>query len=55
MSELLLLTHLANIELSEDMSKDGYSNISNMDISRVVLEKMKDHYSTQAKVKKHNF
>jgi hypothetical protein len=31
------------------MYRHGYVNISNMDISRVVLEKMRDHYMKNAK------
>jgi hypothetical protein len=33
------------IELSEEMFRDGYLNITNMDISEVVLEKMNQVYA----------
>jgi hypothetical protein len=33
------------IELSEEMYRDGYLNITNMDISEVVLEKMHQVYA----------
>ena len=33
------------IELSEEMYRDGYLNITNMDISEVVLEKMHQVYT----------
>ena len=34
------------IELSEEMYGDGYKNIINIDISIVVIEKMKEYYKT---------
>jgi ubiquinone/menaquinone biosynthesis C-methylase UbiE len=44
-----LIPCLFNIELSEEMYKDGYKSITNMDISKIVLEKMREFY-THAKV-----
>jgi hypothetical protein len=35
---------VAYIGLSEEMYRYGYTNISNIDISRVVIEKMRNHY-----------
>jgi hypothetical protein len=33
-----------NSKLSEEMYEDGYTDILNIDISDVVIEKMKEHY-----------
>ena len=40
-SNLILISYL---ELSEEMHEDGYKNISNMDISEVVVTKMQHVY-----------
>lgn len=42
------MTYLV-IGLSEEMYRSGYTSISNMDISRVVIEKMRNHYSKSEK------
>ena len=38
-----LMVGCGNSKLSEEMAKDNYHKLTNMDISQVVLEKMKNH------------
>lgn len=35
---------LTQLELSEEMYKNGYKKITNIDISSVIISKMKDNY-----------
>ena len=44
-SSIILPLLMVFIELSEEMHRDGYLNITNMDISEVVLEKMHHVYT----------
>jgi len=43
-TEKLLMVGCGNSKLTEDMHKDGYSYILNIDISQVVLDKMHEQY-----------
>ena len=40
----MLMAGCGNSRLSEDMFEDGFANISNVDISRVVIDQMGDKY-----------
>eukprot|EP00742_Colponemidia_sp_Colp-10_P005567 GILJ01005950.1.p1 GENE.GILJ01005950.1~~GILJ01005950.1.p1 ORF type:complete len:615 (+),score=96.07 GILJ01005950.1:46-1845(+) len=40
-----LMVGCGNSKLSEEMFKDGYTDITNIDISSVVIEKMTQHYA----------
>merc|ERR1711970_1082414 len=40
----VLMAGCGNSRLSEDMFEDGFANISNVDISRVVIDQMGDKY-----------
>jgi len=42
--DAILMAGCGNSRLSEDMFEDGYANISNIDISRVVIDQMSDKY-----------
>ena len=42
--DAVLMAGCGNSRLSEDMFEDGFANISNVDISRVVIDQMGDKY-----------